>query len=106
SKRTELFRITQESIKEPRFSLPDEDLMDHLVQMNMGEIRTRSHMLLFAPVIYSFTPADAKNRVRAVLEGLITDEIRHINYTAHFIESWCRNGDERLIRDLYSRRLS
>ena len=105
-KRTELFRITPESVRQQRFALPDEDLMDHFVQMNMGEIRTRIHMLLLAPVIHAFTPANAKNRVRPVLEGLVTDEIRHINYTAHFIESWCQNGDERRIRELYSRRLS
>ncbi len=105
SKRGELFAITPESRKQERFALPDEELMDHLVQMNMGEIRTRSHMLLLSPVIYALTPADAKDRVRPVLEGLVTDEIRHITYTARFIESWCQNGDLKRIRELYQRRL-
>lgn len=105
AKRTNLFRITPESLKQRRFDMPDEELMDHLIQMNMGEIRTRAHMLLLSPVIYALTPAHTKNRVRPILEGLVTDEVRHINYTAHFIESWCQNGDEERIRELYERRL-
>jgi len=106
AKREELFRITAESLTQKRFTLPEEELMDHLVQMNMGEIRTRSHMLLLSPVIYAFTPAEAKEHVRRVLEGLVTDEIRHISYTARFIEAWCACGDENRVRTLYSRRLS
>jgi hypothetical protein len=105
-KRAELFRITPQCLTEQRFSMPEEHLMDHLVQMNMGEIRTRIHMLMLAPVIYAFTPVEAKKRVAQVLRGLVTDEIRHINYTARFIESWCTNGDRNRITYLFSERLN
>ena len=50
--------------------------------------------------------SDTKERVRSVLEGLVTDEIRHINYTAHFIESWWKHGDRKRVRELYSCRLA
>jgi hypothetical protein len=104
SHRAQLFRVPRAST-EARFTLPEDTLIDHLVQMNMGEIRTRVHMLLLAPVIYAFTPSDGKERVRAALEGLVTDEIRHIRYTAQFIESWCVNGDKKRIQALYRRRM-
>lgn len=105
SKRESLFKVTPSITKSPRHSLPEEELIDHLVQMNMGEIRTRIHMVLLAPVIYALTPADSKPRVQQMLEGLVTDEIRHINYTAHFIESWCQNGASKRVKQLYSSRL-
>jgi len=63
-------------------------------------------MLLLCPVIYAFAPVDSKEAVRLVLEGLVTDEIRHIDYTARFIESWCEAGHERRVFELCSRRLT
>jgi hypothetical protein len=44
-------------------------------------------------------------RVGNILEGLVSDEIRHISYTARFIESWCSNGDTKRISSLYRERL-
>lgn len=105
SKRAALFRITLELLNQKRVAQDTDYLMDHLAQMNMGEIRTRIHMLLLAPVIHAFAPADAKERVRNVLEGLVTDEIRHISYTARFLEAWCRSGDRARVTKLYARRL-
>ena len=105
SKRSELFTITPEMIASGQKQMRDEDLMDHLVQMNMGEIRTRLHVAMLAPVIFAFTPADNKPRVKQILEGLVLDEIRHISYTARFIEAWCDEGATQRIADLYNRRL-
>ena len=106
SKRGQLFTVPSDLDTAQRFQLPEDHLMDHLVQMNMGEIRTRVHMLLLAPVIHAFAPDDAKDRVAKVLEGLVTDEVRHISYTARFIESWCEAGDGPRIQSLYTRRLN
>lgn len=85
--------------------IPEDHLIDHLVQMNIGEIRTRLHMHLFAPVIFGMAPPANKLAVRRLLEGLVRDEVRHIGYTARLMEDWARDGAEDLIRRLYASRL-
>lgn len=57
-------------------------LIDHLVRMNTGEIRTRIHMHLLSPLIYTFAPQENKAKVKKILTGLVLDEVRHIGYTA------------------------
>ena len=51
-------------------TIPEDHLVDHLVQMNIGEIRTRLHMHLFAPIVFGLTPPDNRKAVRRILEGL------------------------------------
>ena len=80
-------------------------LIDHLVQMNMGEIRTRLHLDLIAPVLHEITPDESKNELEHILQGLGHDEIKHISYIALILEEMCADGDEALICDLYIRRL-
>jgi hypothetical protein len=104
-KRKSLFRIDKAALEADRFRLAEDQLIDHLVQMNMGEIRTRIHMQLLSPVLFAFTPSNAREHVSNTLHRLVTDEVRHINYTARFIEAWCENGDRTRIRDLYTCRL-
>ncbi|SDD78966.1 hypothetical protein [Actinokineospora iranica] len=86
--------------------IPQEHLIDHLVQMNIGEIRTRLHMHLFAPVVFGLTPKRNKATTRRILEGLVRDEVRHIGYTAALMEGWARDGAAERIRRLYSGRLA
>jgi hypothetical protein len=62
-------------------------------------------MQLLSPVLFAFTPPEEREYVSGVLHRPVTDEVRHINYTAQFIEAWCETGDSRRIRDLYSNRL-
>jgi rubrerythrin len=85
--------------------LPEEHIIDNLVQMNIGEIRTRLHMHLFAPIVYGMTPDENKRAVQRLFEGLVRDEVRHIGYTARLMERWAENGARRLIADLYAGRL-
>jgi hypothetical protein len=85
--------------------LPDNFVIDHLVQMNIGEIRTRLHVHLFAPIVYGLTPATNKEAVRRLFEGLVRDEVRHISYTALLMEQWAQGGAATLIRQLYAGRL-
>ncbi|WP_035792325.1 hypothetical protein [Kitasatospora mediocidica] len=86
-------------------SVPHEHLIDHLVQMNIGEIRTRLHMHLFAPIIFGFTPTQEKPTSRRILESLVKDEVRHIGYTALLMEQWATDGAGERIRALYQNRL-
>jgi hypothetical protein len=85
--------------------IPEQHLIDNLVQMNIGEIRTRLHMHLFAPVIYALAPDEHKLAVRRLLEGLVRDEVRHIGYTAKLMETWAEEDSGKLIRRLYRGRL-
>jgi hypothetical protein len=85
--------------------ISEEDLIDHLIQMNIGEIRTRIHVQFLAPVIHAVAPNESRNRVRQILRGLIHDEVHHIGYTAKLMERWARAGDAALIKTLYAKRL-
>ncbi len=85
--------------------IPVHHLIDHLVQMNIGEIRTRLHMHLFAPVLHHVAPEFNRKQVRGLLEALTKDELRHISYTALLMESWAQDGDSKLISNLYQSRL-
>ncbi len=86
-------------------SIGEPELIDHLVQMNIGEIRTRIHVHLLAPVISVMAPESERDRVRTTLTCLERDEVRHIGYTAKLMENWARGGDAKLVRGLYKRRL-
>lgn len=83
----------------------EEILIDHLVQMNIGEIRTREHMNLLAPAIHAFAPTENRAQVRKILEGLARDEVRHIAYTAELMERWCTDGQSARVAALYRQRL-
>ena len=85
--------------------LPEELLIDHLVQMNIGEIRTRIHMHFFAPVLYALAPEGNRDQVAKILRGLARDEVRHIAYTAGLMEEWAQSGDSERIETLYRERL-
>jgi len=85
--------------------LCEDILIDYLVQINIGEIRTRLHMHLFAPAIFGCTPDHAKEKVHRILRALERDEVRHIGYTARIMERWAESGDARRIGDLYRQRL-
>ncbi|HET6347008.1 MAG TPA: hypothetical protein VFH51_18880, partial [Myxococcota bacterium] len=85
--------------------IPHTHLIDNLVQMNIGEIRTRLHMHLFAPIVLHFTPPSNQSVVRGIFTSLVTDEVRHIAYTAQLMEAWARDGDAAFIGRLYQGRL-
>jgi hypothetical protein len=87
-------------------AIPENHLIDHLVQMNIGEIRTRLHMHLFAPIISFLTPEESKRLVQNQLRVLAADEMRHIGYTARLMETWAENGNAELIEKLYLGRLN
>jgi hypothetical protein len=83
----------------------DNVILDQLIQMNIGEIRTRLHMFLLAPIILAFTPQESRRTVRRLLRGLVQDEVRHIGYTARLVETWAETGNRDLIHSLYAARI-
>lgn len=81
---------------QPTRELPrsNRDVIDLLIQTNLGEIRTRIHQLLMRPVLRAYCPPQRSSRLQQVLDSLLTDETRHIQYTARIIERACVKGDE------------
>jgi hypothetical protein len=67
-------------------------VLDELIQMNIGEIRTRINQLLLRPVILAHCPSHQRNRLMRILDSLLFDETKHIEYTAHLIEQAMNRG--------------
>jgi hypothetical protein len=67
-------------------SLSDTGALDELTQMNIGEIRTRIHQLLMRPVIMAHCSPVARPRLQRMLDRLLLDETKHIEYTARLVE--------------------
>jgi hypothetical protein len=81
-------------------------VLDELIQMNLGEIRTRINQLLLAPMITGFCPRSGKRRLRRMLGSLMDDETRHIGYTACLIERAITEEGERFVHRTMARRLA
>ena len=105
AKKDSLVRIKKDMLIKSEFIVNELTLIDHLVQMNMGEIRTRLHMELLGPAIHAFSPENSKSKVKAILNGLSHDAVVHISYIASLIESWCETGDKKQLLILYRNRL-
>jgi hypothetical protein len=110
SVRTELMTIS------PRFRRNDhpertqeaswKSVLDELIQMNIGEIRTRIHQLLLRPVITTVCPDGNRPTLSKVMATLLGDETAHILYTARIIEQYCEIGMKEFIEATMVRRLS
>lgn len=85
-------------------ALSELTVLDHLIQMNIGEIRTRVHQLLLMPVIDAHCPSERKQAIRGVLDSILNDETKHIRYTAEIIEAESERR-RNYIRDLLYYRL-
>jgi hypothetical protein len=81
-------------------------VLDELIQMNIGEIRTRIHQLLLAPVIKTCCPRSGRRRLSRMLESLMHDETRHIEYTARLIERAAGEGEQAYVENTMARRLA
>ncbi len=80
--------------------------VDDLIQMNIAEIRTRIHHLLQRPMLLAYCATERKERLVRILDTLLSDETRHIAYTAALIEEFARNGEAELVKRLMQERLS
>lgn len=100
-----LTKISNNDLIKDKVNISDNELLDHLIQMNMGEIRTLIHMHFLGPVIYAISPDESKEKVSNILQGLAKDEVVHIGYTSKLIEDWCRDKNFGLAKSLYHDRL-
>jgi len=96
----------------PQHELPavppatEEDELDDLIQMNLGEIRTRIHQLLLRPMIRAHADAPRVEEVTAVVESLLRDETAHIFYTARLIDDACQRGRGDFVQRTMAARLA
>jgi hypothetical protein len=105
NQKNSLTKIKPADLQKNNEIVSDNILLDHLIQMNMGEIRTLVHMHFLGPVIYSMTPKESQDKVATILQGLAKDEVVHIGYTSKLIEDWCSDGNYELAKSLYRERL-
>jgi hypothetical protein len=80
--------------------------VDDLIQMNIAEIRTLMNQQLQRPVLLAHCAPERRNRLTCILDVLLTDETRHIAYTANLIEDFARSGEARTMTRLMQERLS
>lgn len=78
-------------------------VMDEIIQMNIGEIRTLINQLLMKPVLSVLCPEKNRERFVKLTDALCADEASHIAYTADLIESL---GEQGFVTSMYERRLS
>ena len=103
--RNSLSVIGKDQMRKQETRIDDDVFMQGLMQVNMGEIRTRLHMHLLSPIFYNMTPKENQAEVGRLLEGLEQDEVRHIAYTVEILETWAKNGGAKRMREVYKDRL-
>ena len=81
-------------------------VLDELIQMNIGEIRTRLNQLMLAPAARRCCPARGRRRLTRMLTALLADETRHIAYTAGLLERAIGEGEGPFVRRTMARRLA
>jgi hypothetical protein len=75
-------------------------------QMNIGEIRTRIHQLLLRPMILAHCPKENRDRLTRILDSLLADETKHIEYTASLIEEFIEEGHSSFVYQTMQKRLA
>jgi hypothetical protein len=91
--------------RQPGTQIGDWKLLDYLIQINLGEIRTRLHQKLMEPVLEAYCPDDNKDRLCSTLCALASDECCHIRYTASRIGALAREFRSIDVQALFSRRV-
>jgi hypothetical protein len=79
-------------------------MLDYLIQINLGEVRTRIHQKLLEPVLYAYCPEENKETLCRTLCKLAGDECCHIKYTASRIGALSREFGHDAVHDLFVRR--
>ena len=83
---------------------PMVQVIDELIQMNIGEVRTLINQMLMGPVIVLHSPKERRARMDALMTGLGRDERIHIGYTARIIDAAAQENP-RMVYGLMARRM-
>lgn len=80
-------------------------VLDELIQMNIGEIRTRINQALLGPVVTAYCPPARRRRLTRMLRSLMDDETRHVAYTARILEHAIADGRGDFVRRTMAHRV-
>jgi hypothetical protein len=86
-------------------SKSDSYVLDSLIQMNIGEIRTRINQLLLRPIILAYCKSNYKDKLIQILKSLLEDETKHITYTAKLIDHAAARGCFKFVNEIMHERL-
>ncbi|WP_375785811.1 hypothetical protein ACE10Z_41335 [Bradyrhizobium sp. Pha-3] len=89
----------------PKSPTSDYKILDHLIQINLGEVRTRIHQKLLEPVLYAYAPTEKRPLLCRTLCAIADDECCHIKYTASRIGALAREVGKQRCQELFSRRV-
>jgi hypothetical protein len=79
-------------------------MLDYLIQINLGEVRTRLHQKLLEPVLHAYCAEDNRETLCRTLCKLAGDECCHIQYTASRIGALSREFKPEAVSELFLRR--
>jgi hypothetical protein len=85
---------------------PELRTFDELIQMNIGEIRTRVNQTLFRPALLGYAVEDHREQIGRVMDRLLADETAHIAYTARLLEEALATDKREFVRDTMKKRLA
>jgi hypothetical protein len=81
-------------------------MLDYLIQINLGEVRTRIHQQLLEPVLEAYCLDENKEMLCRTLCKLAGDECCHIQYTASRIGALAKEFKSSDVESLFFRRVS
>lgn len=84
----------------------DQQVLDELCQINIGEVRTRINQLIIEPVLVAHAPDGAKERIQSIIRKLLADEQQHIAYTALHLDALSSTGMNDALRSIYAHRFA
>jgi hypothetical protein len=88
-----------------REKIPYASVLDEVVQMNIGEIRTCINQLLARPVLELLCPEPNRAKSSRLMQNLLADENSHIHYTATVLCDALRSGHRALVRERFLARV-
>lgn len=80
-------------------------VLDYLIQVNLGEVRTRIHQKLLEPVLEAYCPHRNLDMLGRTLCKLSGDECSHIRYTARRIGELSKEFASTRVEELFWQRL-
>src|SRR5204862_7983860 len=72
--------------------------------MNIAEIRTAIHHIMQRPAMAMHCTVESRRRIRSIQDALLSDELKHVRYTATLIENLATKLSQDDLAELFRRR--
>lgn len=77
----------------PDTALSERRVIANLIGSNLVEVRALVLQYMLRPVMLAYGKPEQRDKLTRISDRLISDEIKHIAYSAHCIEQYSRKGD-------------